>query len=277
MHSLVPKFARFMSITVLVIAVLAAGPLLRVVFDSTALAQDWRTASTDPVGWAPSPADYQPAVVQVYAARTVRWRGSFGDHTWIAAKAPGASTYTRYEVIGFYVARGRSAVSVTEITNPDRRWYGAAPLLLQDIRGVDAEKIIAALPAAVASYPHADSYTVWPGPNSNTFVAHVARQIPDLNLVMPGRAIGKDYLMGGRFVGAAPSGTGFQVSLGGLLGVMFAAEEGFELNVLGLVVGASPMHLSVTVPGFGRFPAREDWTGGRHAAPPTQVSEAPDP
>ena len=277
MHTHFRRLARFMSITVLVVAALVAGPLLRIVFDSTALAQDWRTASTDPIGWAPAPSAYQPAVVQVYAARTVRWRGSFGDHTWIAAKAPGASTYTRYEVIGFYVRRGRSAISMTDVTNPDRRWYGAAPLLLQDIRGPEAEQIIAALPAAVASYPHADSYTVWPGPNSNTFVAHIARQIPEMKLVMPGRAIGKDYLMGGRFVGSAPSGTGFQISLGGLFGIMLAAEEGLEVNVLGLVIGASPMHLSLTVPGFGRFPAREDWTSGRHAPAATQVSEAPQP
>lgn len=257
---------------------MASGPLLRLVFGSDALAQDWRTARSDPAGWAPAPSDYQPAVVQVYAAATVRWRGAFADHTWIAAKAAGAAQYTRYEVIGFNLYRNISTVSQSETTTPDRAWYGAKPTLLQDIRGAEAEKIIAALPAAVASYPHAMDYTVWPGPNSNSFTAHVARQIPALNLVMPGRAIGKDYLMGGRVFARAPSGTGFQFSLGGLVGVTLAADEGIEVNVLGLVIGASPLHLAVTVPGVGRLPAREDWTRGVHHAfmpPATPVEDMP--
>jgi hypothetical protein len=41
----------------------------------------------------------------------------------------------------------------------------------------------------------------------------------------------------------APSGTGLQLSLLGVLGVLVAAEEGVEINVLGLSLGvdlASP-------------------------------------
>src|SRR5262245_62615804 len=49
-------------------------------------AQDWRTASQEPVGLAPDPSTHHEAVVQVYAARVIGWRGAFGVHTWIAAK-----------------------------------------------------------------------------------------------------------------------------------------------------------------------------------------------
>ena len=42
-----------------------------------ATAQDWRTASREPVGTAPDPATTPEAVIQVYAARAYGWRGFF--------------------------------------------------------------------------------------------------------------------------------------------------------------------------------------------------------
>src|SRR6266850_563366 len=65
----------------------------------------------------------------------------------------------------------------------------------------------------------------------------VAREVPELRLNLPSTAIGKDYLAGGAPVGLAPSGTGGQVSVFGLLGITTAWDEGLEVNVLGLVFG----------------------------------------
>ena len=48
--------------------------------------------------------------MQVYAARTVGWRGVMAVHTWIAFKPRGAAEYTRYEVIGWGVDRGAQAL-----------------------------------------------------------------------------------------------------------------------------------------------------------------------
>ena len=67
---------------------------------------NWRLASRAPVGLAPDPADTSEAVVQVYAARAVRWRGYFGVHTWIAAKPTNAPAFTVYEVTGFRSGAG---------------------------------------------------------------------------------------------------------------------------------------------------------------------------
>src|SRR3990172_5832675 len=64
-------------------------------------AVDWRTASREPVGLAPDPASTTEAIVQVYAARAVGWRGVFGVHTWFAVKPAGAQAYTVYEMIGW--------------------------------------------------------------------------------------------------------------------------------------------------------------------------------
>jgi hypothetical protein len=243
------------------IALLVAGPALRLALDPNIKASgDWRTASARPMGWAPNPATYRPAVVQAYAAPAFRWRGAFADHCWIAVKPQGASQYTRVEVIGFNISRNQPAVHESATTTPDQEWYGARPRLLRDIRGADAEKIIAALPRAVAAYPYPLTYTVWPGPNSNTFIAHIAREIPEMRLALPGTAVGKDFT-GWRVFAPAPSGTGFQVSLGGILGVLLALEEGVEVNVLGLVIGANPANLAITLPGIGRIPARRDGNG----------------
>ena len=248
-----------------VVLLMAALPLVRLMFPNAVQAQDWRTASREPVGWAPLPSDHDEAVVQVYSAPAVRWRGKFADHTWIAIKPKGADYYTRYEVMGFYLRRNSSAIRISETTTPDQRWYGSEPKLLQDLRGTQAERVAAAVPAAVDSYPYPNTYVVWPGPNSNTFIAHIAREIPELRLTMPGNAIGKDFT-GWRLITTSPSGTGLQVSLAGALGIMLAAHEGLEVNILGLVIGANPRNGSLTLPSIGRFPGRADWTDGQHQA-----------
>ena len=120
--------------------------------------------------------------MQVYASRAFSWRGAFADHTWLAAKAEGADHYTRYEVIGWYGGGGRSVVSISDDRAPDAEWFGAAPRLIRDVRGADAAAIQAKLPQAIKAYPYGDTYSVWPGPNSNTFVAHLGREIPELRV-----------------------------------------------------------------------------------------------
>lgn len=111
----------------LVASTLMAGPALRVAFGASG---DWRTASARPVGWAPAPRDHEPAVVQAYAAKAWGWRGNFADHCWIAVKPKGASTYRRYEVVGFGVEYSRRAIRISDTEAPDREWYGAPPKLL---------------------------------------------------------------------------------------------------------------------------------------------------
>jgi hypothetical protein len=70
----------------------------------------WYAARRDPSGLAPDPATTPEAVIQVYAARAVRWRGAFAVHSWVVVKPSAAQRYTRYEVLGFGVANGAPAV-----------------------------------------------------------------------------------------------------------------------------------------------------------------------
>lgn len=79
----------------------------------------------------------------------------------------------------------------------------------------------------------------------------VLRAAPELRADLPPTAIGKDYL-GGSLVAKTPSGTGVQLSVLGLLGVMVGVEEGLEINVLGLTFGIDPLQFSLKLPLAGR-------------------------
>jgi hypothetical protein len=220
-------------------------------FSGQLAASDWRTASREPAGLAPDPATTQEAVVQVYSARAVSWRGWFGVHTWIAVKPSNAAEFTVHEVMGWRLKRTGSAL-VARNRAADGYWYGNRPELLSDIRGPGVDAIIQRIEAAVEEYPYPDRYHVWPGPNSNTFVAFVLRKVPELRVDLPPTAIGKDYL-GWRSVGKTPSGTGGQVNLLGVAGVSAGLEEGVEVNLLGLNFGVDPKSLSIKLPIVGRL------------------------
>jgi hypothetical protein len=237
----------------LVLLLMLAGPLLTLAFGKVSFHGDWRFATHRAAGLAPDPLSHPEAIVQAYASRTFGWRGAFAVHTWIAAKPAHADRYTRYEVIGWRAHQG-SGLSVSETDAPDSEWYGAAPRLIGDVRGAAAEGVIAKLPDAAASYPHT-RYSAWPGPNSNTFIAHLGRAIPELHLTLPVLAIGKDYLAPGEWIARTPSGTGYQFSAGGLIGVTAARDEGLEINLFGLVTGIDFHEPAIKVPGIGSVPA----------------------
>jgi hypothetical protein len=214
----------------------------------------WQTARRDATGLAPDPATTPEAVIQVYSARAFAWRGIFSVHTWIVVKPAGAAEYTRFEVMGFGVQHGIPAVRVNRM-GPDNYWFGSFPTVLLERRGPEAEALIPRIRAAIDAYPHKDLYRTWPGPNSNTFIAHIARSVPELGLEMPGNAIGKDFLADGALFATAPSGSGFQFSLLGLAGLMLALDEGIEINLLGLTFGIDFDDVAVKLPALGRISA----------------------
>jgi hypothetical protein len=199
---------------------------------------------------APDPMQVREAVVQVYGARAKGFKGWFGVHTWIAAKPAGAPGWTVYEVVGWRL-RWSESVVVVRARNPEY-WFGARGELYADKRGPGVDALIERIEKAAEEYPFAKQYRLWPGPNSNTFVAWIARAVPELQVDLPATAIGKDYL-GASVIAAAPSGSGFQLSLGGLLGVAASSVDGLEINLLGLNFGASAS--GVKLPLVGRIGA----------------------
>ena len=97
------------------------------------------------------------------------------------------------------------------------------------------------------------------------FTAWIARAVPELEVDLPATAIGRDYL-GSSIVGAAPSGSGVQLSLGGVLGLAVSAVDGLEFNVLGLNFGISPN--GVKLPLVGRVGSSSGPSNGAEESRP---------
>ncbi len=239
---------------ILICAIVLFGlpQMLSVAAGTSSEASSWSSARRDTSGMSPAPETHPDAIIQVFGARTWGWRGNFAIHTWIAVKPRNAETYDRYEVIGWRARNGGNAL-VQSRGRPDNYWFGNEPELLAEVKGEAAEKLIAKIAAAVESYPHKYEYRVWPGPNSNSFIAHIGRAVPELNLDLPPTAIGKDYISGGVPLGSAVSGQGVQLSLLGFGGFTLSPVEGVELHLLGLTLGVDIDDFALKLPGFGRL------------------------
>jgi hypothetical protein len=213
---------------------------------------DWWSADRSSAGFLPPPAQNGNAVVRVFAAPTVRWRGIFAVHCWIVFKPEGALSYTRYD----YTAWGEP-IRMNGF-EPDGRWFGQAPEVIFAADGAAAATLIPRMQAAIAGYAwrNRGDYSPWPGPNSNTFVAAILDAVPEIGVALPPTAIGKDFPYDGRWFRPTPSGTGFRLSLGGYAGFTLGWVEGIEVNILGGIAGLDLRRPAVKLPGLGRLGMR---------------------
>lgn len=210
---------------------------------------EWWRADRSSAGILPPPEAHQPAMVRVFAAPTVRWRGIFAVHSWIVVKQEGAAGYTRYDVTAW-----GDPVRVNGYA-PDGRWFGRDPELVFAADGAEAALMIPRIEAAVAAYPwqRRGDYRVWPGSNSNTFVAALLEAVPEAGAVLPPTAIGKDFPHDGHWLRATASGTGLRLTLGGYGGVTVGWVEGIEVSILGAVAGMDLRRPAIKLPGLGRI------------------------
>lgn len=177
-----------MSLKILLIIILSA-----LLTTGCILNKDWKTASRDSAGIAPDPTSTKEAIVQVYGADAWGWRGLFAIHTWIAVKRTGDDHYTVYDVVGWRIRNNLPVMRVAQDI-PDRYWFGAKPTLLKSHQGAGIDKLIDAIDQAAKDYPWATTYQAFPGPNSNTFIAWIAKKVPELDLQLPFSAIGSGYV-----------------------------------------------------------------------------------
>ncbi len=210
--------------------------------------QSWSRADWTSIGFLP-PAEAHPGPrVLVLSGRTGRWKGVFAVHSWIVVKRQDAPRWTRYDVVGW-----GSPLRINGWA-PDGRWFGDPPRVVADIQGNAAAALIPKIEAAISSYPYRDhgDYRIWPGPNSNTFVASVLRAVPDVGVALPPEAIGRDF-RDGLVAGLSDSRTGIEFNAFGVLGLKLGLVEGIEVNVLGLVAGLDLRNPALKVPGYGRL------------------------
>ena len=213
---------------------------------------NWQTASRESAQMAPLPSEIDEAIVQIYTARAFSWRRYLAVHPWISWKEKSASTYTVAQVTSWALRRGKESSVIVEPDLPDRFWYGHKPNLIFEVRGEKAEKVISQINELLKTYPFKAEYSIWPGPNSNTFVEYIIRNIPELTVELPPEAIGKDYLGPNEFFGLSPGGYGVQFSAFGAFGFTLGLSEGVEINLLGLTFGVDIWSPALKIPFWGR-------------------------
>jgi hypothetical protein len=209
--------------------------------------RSWRDADWSSIGSLPPAREVPEARILVLSGRTGGWKGVVAVHSWVVLKTAGAGSWRRYDVVGW-----GNPVRINGWA-PDGRWYGNEPTVVADISGAEAERLIPRIDAAIRDYQwsNAGDYRLWPGPNSNTFVAHVLRAVPEMAATMPPNAVGRDFRPR-PYLGWTDSGTGIEASLFGVVGVKIGWVEGIEVNLLGLVVGLDLRRPAIKLPGFGR-------------------------
>jgi len=220
-----------------------------VVYSQTPWPDNWSEANWSSSGILPDPHQHTDAMVRVYSARTGRWKGIFAVHSWLVMKRASETRYHRYDVVGW-------GQPVRHNNYPaDGYWYSSKPELQFEISGANAQELIPKIENAIRNYPynHYGSYKLWPGPNSNSFIAAIMRSVPEWQTTLPPTAIGKDFIGYGNWISPTPSNTGWQLSLMGYAGIGISIVEGLEINILGLVVGIDILNPAIKLPGFGRI------------------------
>ena len=243
------RFNRRKTIMLLVFAIFLAPILARAAFYALGNEpRSWRDADWSSTRLLPRAANYEPARVIVFTGRAGAWKGIFAVHSWIVLKPAGASEWTRYDLVGW------GEPVRTNNWPADGRWYGSTPVALADVSGVEAERLIPKIEAAVAAYDyrHAGDYRIWPGPNSNSFTAAILRAVPELGVSLPPNAVGRDF-RDGFYAGLTDSRTGVEVNLRGIAAVKIGWVEGVEFDLLGLVAGLDLRHPGLKLPGYGRI------------------------
>lgn len=222
---------------------------------------DSEIADMSSCGLLPSAAELAEARVLIFSVPLSGRRGQFLSHHWVVFKREKATSWSRYEVLGFASRDGNGLRNGAWLGNkptlnryaPDSHWFGRTPVIIADVNGAAAAAVIGKIENAIDEYEVTSGrYRFWPGPNSNTFIAAIIRAAPELATTLPPTAIGKDFRPG-LFLGLTDSRTGIEANAFGVLGFKVGWIEGVELNLLGFVAGFDIRHPALKLPGFGRL------------------------
>ena len=206
----------------------------------------WFVADWGPSGVLPPAREVPGAAVHVMTARTGGWKGAVAVHSWIVWKREGDTRWTRHDVVGWGRPVRRDAYP------PDGKWYSNVPWVVGSVTGERAEAAIPRLEAAVLDYPYSDrgAYVIWPGPNSNTFVEHLLRAVPELGITLPPNAVGRTWQ--GRTV-ERDAGGDWHLSLWGYAGLSVGPRTGLEIHALGQSFGVDVRRPGLKLPSLGRW------------------------
>jgi hypothetical protein len=102
--------------------ILLRTPVISAIFHALGdRVKEWRTADRSSAGLLPPAKSNQGAVVRIFWARTVRWRGIIATHSWIVVKEANAPAYSRFDCTAW-----GEPIWIDRFV-PDGRWFGRAP------------------------------------------------------------------------------------------------------------------------------------------------------
>ncbi|MEO0651484.1 MAG: DUF3750 domain-containing protein [Planctomycetota bacterium] len=192
----------------------------------------------EPIGDAPA-----VLVKRLRIPDTEAWYTRFASHSWFAVRSKPDGTWRRIEIVG--PSSGVEDVPIdADAAFADERWDRPVEVLAA-YTGRDAAVMANEVRLLAETYDDS-TYRAWPGPNSNTFVERILRQVDGLAAQLDHNAVGKDWALPGR-IGWTGSGAGVELELP-LVGLQLGLLEGVEVHLFGLTLGVGIWPLGLKLP-----------------------------
>lgn len=172
----------------------------------------------------------------------------FASHGYVDFREDVNSPWLRLEVVNQESGVVLSKITDEEVHAPTR-WK--RPVRVVSQTNQKGKEIAAQILAYGKNYD--DSlYRPWPGPNSNTFMDGLLREVDGLSGVMEHNGVGKDFRWR---AGPTAGGTGVEIQ-SPLLGAELGLKEGANLTFLGLTAGVGVWPPAVKLPFLPQVPFR---------------------
>ena len=169
------------------------------------------------------------------------WYSRFAQHSWFDVREGSTGRWRRIEI-----PTPQSGVQIIELPRgeafEDERWERAVRVRAIE-HGAGVDQLVDELVAAARSWD-GGGYRAWPGPNSNTFVDAMLREVDGLSGQLHHNAVGKDH---GWRVGKSATGVGVELETP-LAGLQVGLLEGLEVHLLGLTLGVGLQPLALRLP-----------------------------
>ena len=179
------------------------------------------------------------------------WYTRFAEHTWIDFYHAGTWHRVEWDDVDHIIMSEMSATRAFS----NVRWEREVAVHEQ-FSGDWTVPFMTKILEIATDYEDVQNYRPWPGPNSNTFINWLTREV-GLPIVMPPTALGKDYTKWLR-AGLTASNTGIELETM-FLGTEIGLREGIEVHLLGLTLGVSIWPPAVKLPFLPAIPG--GWFG----------------
>ncbi len=137
-------------------------------------------------------------MIYIMHSKLYSWRGAIAYHSWVSVVT---DSYTNYEIIDNEDLAKHLNIDCIENPNnltfknnrtADNLWFGNYPIVGFKYHAAD-KSIGERLEHNFKEYPYKEKYRSIPGPNSNSYVSYLIRNISELNYTLPLKALGRNF------------------------------------------------------------------------------------